>query len=151
MLDETVALALVGVRCHVEVSTLVSAGAEVARIDRIQIQQVMMNLIRNAIDATAEDAPLLLVIVAELAADGMTEVSVADNGTGLSPGVRERLFQPFVSTKQDGMGVGLSICQAIVEAHGGQIWAEDNPGGGTVFRFTVPSGQGVLAGAESDA
>ena len=71
----------------------------------------------------------------------MIEVSVADSGPGLRAQVRERLFQPFVTTKSDGMGVGLSICYSIVEVHGGRIWAEDNPGGGTVFRFTLPVAQ----------
>ena len=87
---------------------------------------------------------LALVLATAPSADGMIEVSVADTGPGLGPTVRERLFQPFVTTKRDGMGVGLSICQSIMQAHGGRIWAEDHPGGGTVFRFTVPD---ALAGA----
>ena len=65
------------------------------------------------------------------------EISVADNGSGLADTVRSKLFQPFVTTKANGMGIGLSVCQTIVESHHGRLWAEDNPGGGTVFRFTV--------------
>ena len=68
----------------------------------------------------------------------MVEISVADTGPGLAPEVRANLFRPFVTTKDSGMGVGLSVCRSIVEAHGGRLWAEDNPGGGTVFRFTLP-------------
>jgi two-component system sensor kinase FixL len=67
----------------------------------------------------------------------MVEISVADTGPGLPDVVRERLFQPFVTTKPDGMGVGLSVCQGIVQLHGGQLWADNNVGGGTVFRFTL--------------
>ena len=67
----------------------------------------------------------------------MMEISVADTGPGLPKEVRASLFQPFVTTKPNGMGVGLSVCRSIVEAHHGQLWADDNPGGGTVFRFTV--------------
>ena len=67
----------------------------------------------------------------------MVEISVADTGPGLPDEVRKRLFEPFVTTKASGMGVGLSVCRAIVEAHQGRLWADDNPGGGTVFRFTV--------------
>ncbi len=121
-----------------------------ALIDKIQIQQVLLNLIRNAVDATAGGMRLALVIAAAPAGDDTIEVSVADTGPGLRAQVREKLFQPFVTTKSDGMGVGLSICQSIVEAHGGRIWAEDNPGGGTVFRFTVPDAQtaGRQAAAE---
>jgi two-component system sensor kinase FixL len=69
---------------------------------------------------------------------GMVEVGVADTGPGLAAEVREHLFRPFVTTKGSGMGVGLSVCRSIVETHGGRLWAEDNPGGGTVFRFTLP-------------
>jgi two-component system sensor kinase FixL len=74
----------------------------------------------------------------------MLEISVSDTGPGLPDAVRERLFQPFVTTKPNGMGLGLSICRTIVETHGGTLWAEDNPGGGTAFRFTVRRG-GTLA------
>ena len=69
----------------------------------------------------------------------MVRVTVADTGSGIAPDVMSQLFQPFVTTKQQGMGVGLSICRTIVESHGGQIWAEPNPGGGTVFHFTLRS------------
>jgi two-component system sensor kinase FixL len=67
----------------------------------------------------------------------MVEVSIADTGPGLPAVVRDRLFQPFVTTKSNGMGIGLSICRSIIESHGGRLWAEDNPDGGTVFRFTL--------------
>lgn len=147
MLQETVALALVGVRREVQVDLRPSPAGAVILIDRIQIQQVLMNLIRNAVEAAADRPGLSLTILAAPAAGGMIELSVADDGPGLEPQVRERLFQPFVTTKPEGMGVGLSICQAIVEAHGGRIWAEDRPGGGTVFRFTVPTAGGGAAGA----
>jgi len=70
----------------------------------------------------------------------MIEISVIDRGPGLAEAVRRQLFQPFVTTKPEGMGVGLSICRSIVEAHGGRMSAGDRPGGGTVFRFTVPAG-----------
>jgi two-component system, LuxR family, sensor kinase FixL len=78
------------------------------------------------------------VITTALCGTGMIEIGVADTGPGLAPEVRANLFRPFVTTKGNGMGVGLSICRSIVETHGGQLWAEDNPGGGTVFRFTLP-------------
>jgi two-component system sensor kinase FixL len=82
------------------------------------------------------------------AAERMVRVGVADTGPGLPPLVAERLFQPFVSTKEDGMGVGLSICRTIVESQGGRIWATANPEGGTTFHFTLPAAE---AGAERAA
>jgi two-component system, LuxR family, sensor kinase FixL len=78
-----------------------------------------------------------LVIATTARDDGMVEVSVADTGTGLAPDVMAQLFQPFVTTKPHGMGVGLSICRTIVEAHGGKIWVESQPDVGTIFRFTL--------------
>ena len=69
--------------------------------------------------------------------DNMVQVSVADSGAGLAPEIRAHLFQPFATTKQKGMGLGLSICRTIVEAHGGKIWVDPRPGGGTIFRFTL--------------
>ena len=139
MLEETVALALVGAdRRAVGVDLRVDSLAGAALVDKIQIQQVLLNLIRNAMEAMVGAKRPALVVATAPAGDDMIEVSVADSGPGLRAQVRERLFQPFVTTKSDGMGVGLSICRAIIEAHGGRIWAEDNPEGGTVFRFTVP-------------
>jgi len=149
MLEETVALALAGAEHRgIDVALHVDPHASAVMVDRIQIQQVLLNLIRNAVDATDGGVRLALTLAAAPAKDGMVELSVADNGPGLDARVRERLFQPFVTTKREGMGVGLSICQSIVEAHGGRIWGEDNPGGGTVFRFTV---QDALAGARRAA
>jgi two-component system sensor kinase FixL len=79
----------------------------------------------------------------------MVEVSVSDTGSGLSPDIRARLFEPFVTSKPSGLGIGLSICRVIVEAHGGQLQADNNPGGGTVFRFTLP--QTSMLGSEEQA
>jgi two-component system sensor histidine kinase/response regulator len=113
-------------------------GLPSALIDKVQIQQVLLNLIRNAIEAMA-DSPRREIVISAAPADGdMIEIQVADSGPGLAPEVRERLFQPFTTTKAHGMGVGLSICRSIVEAHGGRLWAADNPGGGTLFCFTLP-------------
>jgi two-component system, sensor histidine kinase and response regulator len=113
-------------------------GLPSAVIDKVQIQQVLLNLIRNALEAMA-GSPRRDIVISAFAADGdMIEVRVADTGPGLAPKVRERLFQPFTTTKAHGMGVGLSICRSIIEAHGGKLWATDNPGGGTLFCFTVP-------------
>ena len=108
-----------------------------AEIDRIQVQQVLFNLMRNSLEAMQDQPRRELVVASSRAPEGMVEISVADTGPGLSGVVRERLFQPFVTTKANGMGVGLSVCQAIIAAHGGRLWADDNPGGGAVFRFTV--------------
>jgi two-component system sensor kinase FixL len=92
---------------------------------------------RNAVEAM-QGAPRRELRVATAArSDGMAEVSVVDTGPGLAPEVSAQLFQPFVTTKKQGMGVGLSICRTIVESHGGHIWAEPMPGGGTAFRFTL--------------
>jgi two-component system sensor kinase FixL len=106
-------------------------------IDKIQIQQVLLNLVRNATDAMSPRGHGKLSIVVRRA-DNMAEISVTDDGPGLSESVRSKLFQPFVTSKPTGMGVGLSVCRTIVEAHGGKIWAEDARSGGVVFRFTVP-------------
>jgi two-component system sensor kinase FixL len=106
-------------------------------VDKIQIQQVLLNLLRNAAEAVAGQPTRKVAVAAELGDDGV-QISVSDNGPGLSNDIRERLFQPFVSTKQTGMGVGLSICHTIIKAHDGRIWAEENPGGGTIFHIVLP-------------
>jgi two-component system sensor kinase FixL len=112
------------------------AGVQV-EIDKVQVQQVLFNLLRNAIEAMQEWPRRELAVVTSHVQGGLVEISVADTGPGLPDEVRQKLFQPFVTTKATGMGVGLSVCRTIVEAHQGRLWAEDNPGGGTVFRFTV--------------
>ena len=103
----------------------------------MQIQQVLLNLIRNAIEAMQGCPRKELVVETVLLDHGMVEVRVADTGSGLAEEITPRLFQPFVTTKPAGMGVGLSISKRIIEAHGGEMWAEPNPGGGTLFHFTL--------------
>ena len=106
-------------------------------VNKVQIQQVIVNLVRNAIEAMESTARKDLAI--GLVARGESvELSVRDTGTGLSPEMNGRLFKPFSSTKANGMGIGLSVCREIIEAHDGKIWAEASPDGGTVFRFTLP-------------
>jgi two-component system sensor kinase FixL len=139
MIEETLALALAGSeqpRANVELRLHPDTSA--ALIDKIQIQQVLLNLIRNAIEAMANQPRQALIIATEPAENDMVEFSVTDIGPGLPIEVRGKLFQPFVTTKATGMGVGLSICRAIIEAHGGRLWAEDGPVAGTIFKFTVP-------------
>ncbi|MGH7119481.1 MAG: PAS domain S-box protein [Acetobacteraceae bacterium] len=120
----------------------IANDAAEAMIDRIQIQQVLLNLIRNAVQAMA-GSPRRVLSITTTRAGEMVEIRVADTGPGLPESVRNRLFQPFVTTKPNGLGVGLSVCQTIVEAHGGELSAVDAPGGGTVFRLTLPGSHGA--------
>jgi two-component system sensor kinase FixL len=107
-------------------------------VDKIQVQQVALNLIRNALDAMEGGERRDLTISVAAGEERMVVISVTDSGPGIAPEVQDRLFQPFVSTKSNGMGVGLSICRTIIEAHGGRIWGQDNPQGGATFAFTLP-------------
>jgi two-component system sensor kinase FixL len=107
--------------------------------DRVQIQQVLINLIRNSMDAMETSQVRDLKITVAATDNGFIRISVIDSGSGIAPEVAKQLFQPFVTTKRDGMGVGLSISRTIVEAHGGQIWVEQNSSGGTIFHFTLPA------------
>lgn len=119
-------------------------------IDKVQIQQVLLNLIRNAVEAMQASARRELVIAAMTTGD-MVQISVRDTGPGISAGVRDKLFEPFVTTKSTGMGVGLAICHSIVTAHGGRMWVTDNPSGGAAFHITVPvhdGGEDRPAGAD---
>jgi two-component system, LuxR family, sensor kinase FixL len=138
--EEASALALVGAKDQaIRVRFHFDPLVDLALADKIQIQQVLLNLMRNSVEAMQESAKRELLLVTALADSDMVRITVADTGSGISPDVASQLFQPFVTTKQQGMGVGLSICRTIVESHGGQIWAEPNPGGGTVFHFTLKS------------
>lgn len=138
LVEEASALALVGVKDKgIHVRFQLSQSNDLCLVDKVQIQQVLLNLIRNAIDAMQDLSRRELLITSALTEDNMLLVSVSDTGAGIAPEIASQLFQPFMTTKRHGMGVGLSISRTIIEAHGGQIWVEPNPGGGTVFRFTV--------------
>jgi two-component system sensor kinase FixL len=140
LVGEANALALVGSREHgIETQVRLDATRRFVLVDRIQIQQVLVNLIRNAVDATMSSPIRSLTIRTSDDADTMVRVTVEDTGSGISESVAPQLFQPFVTSKEGGMGVGLSICRTIVESHGGRIWFEARPGGGTIFRFTLPT------------
>jgi two-component system sensor kinase FixL len=147
LVEEASALALLGAKeAEIRVSIRLAPGIDRILADRVQVQQVLLNLIRNGVDAMTGGPERRLTIASAPAPDDMVELSVADTGDGLAPEVLDKLFQPFVTTKKHGMGVGLSICRTIVEAHGGRIWTEPNTPRGAIFRFTLP----VVKGDEDE-
>ncbi len=147
VINEASALALVSAgERGVELEVKLDASVERALIDRIQVQQVIFNLVRNAIEAMA-DSPVRRLRISTSPMDGdRVRLSVEDSGPGLPADVVDRLFQPFLSTKAEGMGVGLSICHTIITGHGGRIWTEPSSLGGTAFHFTLIDASGDADG-----
>jgi two-component system sensor kinase FixL len=140
LIEEASALALVGAKdCGVRVRFDLVPGADFVLADKVQIQQVLLNLIRNAIEAMEGCERRDLTIATAALPGNMIEISVTDTGAGIAPEIGAQLFQPFVTSKPQGMGVGLSISRTIVEAHGGAIATRPSPEGGTVFSFTLPA------------
>jgi two-component system, LuxR family, sensor kinase FixL len=138
LIEEACALALVGAKeAGVRVAFDFDPGIRFVLADKIQVQQVLLNLMRNAIEAMQETEQRDLTISVAEHPDDLVEIRVADTGPGIAPEVTLQLFQPFVTTKPQGMGVGLSISRTIIEAHGGRLWAETNPTGGATFRLTL--------------
>ncbi|SFP00150.1 PAS/PAC sensor signal transduction histidine kinase [Bradyrhizobium sp. Ghvi] len=140
LIEEAGALGLAGAReQNVQLRFSLDPGADLVLADRVQIQQVLVNLFRNALEAMAQSPQRELVVANARVADGMIEVEVSDTGSGFQSDVLPNLFQTFFTTKETGMGVGLSISRSIIEAHGGRMWAENNASGGATFRFTLPA------------
>ena len=138
VIEEICGLAMLGTAAdEIDLRLNLAADLPPVLIDHVQIQQVVLNLVRNSLDALDGRGSGAITVATERGGD-MVEVAVSDNGPGLPPEVRERVFEPFVSTKPDGIGIGLSICRTIVEAHGGRIAVETGTNRGTEFRISVP-------------
>jgi PAS domain S-box-containing protein len=138
VIGEAVELALLDPRAKgVEIVLELEDGLPRAKIDKVQIQQVLLNLLRNAFEAMA-GRPARQIFIGARRSGGMIEIRVADSGPGLAPEIAEKLFQPFQTTKPEGMGVGLSLCRSLIEAHDGKLWSAPEDEMGAVFRFTLP-------------
>jgi two-component system sensor kinase FixL len=140
MVEEAGALGLTGAREQgVILRFNLDPSCDLVLADRVQIQQVLVNLFRNALEAMAPSTHRELIASNTRAADDMIEIAISDTGSGFAGDDLANLFQPFFTTKETGMGVGLSISRTIIETHGGRMWAETNQSGGATFRFTLPA------------
>jgi len=138
VVEDATVLGMIGAQERgVQFSINIAPDTDHVFVDRVQIQQVMVNLMRNGIEAMADSAEKKLHIGVTSIDDERLEIAVSDSGTGIDQELGERIFDPFASTKGDGMGLGLSICRTIIESHGGTIRVEPNPEGGTIFRITL--------------
>ena len=139
LIEEAGALGLTGAReQNVLLKLELDSECDRVLVDRVQIQQVLVNLFRNALEAMAESPKRELTATSTRTSDDMVELSISDTGHGFSETALASLFSTFFTTKENGMGVGLSISRSIVEAHGGRMWAETNDSGGATFRLTLP-------------
>jgi two-component system sensor kinase FixL len=140
LIEEALALGLVGPASRATRLVLdMAPELPDVEVDRVQVQQVIVNLIRNGVDAMETSPRRELTVSAVREGPDFVRVSVGDTGSGIAPEIAPRLFGAFVTTKPEGMGVGLSICKTIVDAHGGRIGCEARASGGTTFSFTLPA------------
>src|SRR5258708_5828006 len=148
VVEEAAALATIGAKVEgIQIAYDLAPHLPAVHMDRIQIQQVVVNLVRNAVEVlTTSDRRDLIIRTTAVENGDAQEVAIIDSGPGIAPEIAQQLFKPFVTTKKSGMGIGLSISLSIIEAHGGRIWAEPNPKGGSIFRFQIPA-QGPAGGA----
>jgi C4-dicarboxylate-specific signal transduction histidine kinase len=132
------------IRRHTKASVTIEPNLPPLLVDKVQIQQVLLNLILNACDAMSRVEAARRVLGLDVRSDTANQVcfAVRDNGLGIPPEVKEHLFDAFVTTKPDGLGVGLSISRTIVASHGGRLWAENNADGGATLRFLLPTVSG---------
>jgi two-component system, LuxR family, sensor kinase FixL len=138
LIEEASALALVGIKeTGVRVIFELDPSVDTVLADKVQVQQVLLNLMRNGIEAMQESARRELAVSTHRQEKEMVRIDVADTGSGIAPHIAAQLFQPFVTSKPNGMGVGLSISRTIIEAHGGRLWAEPREDGGTIFHLTL--------------
>ena len=142
LLREVIALAEVDSRANdVGIDLEPEEAMPLVTVDEVEIQQVALNLVRNAMEATAESGKQhRRIVVRTLAQDGRNRVEVVDEGVGVPEQNRENIFSPFFTTKSNGMGIGLSVCQSIIQANGGDIGYAPNPEGGSIFYFSLPAG-----------
>ena len=141
VVEEAAALALIGARDHdIELIFSLDDALPPVLMDRIEVQQVVLNILRNAIEAFVGTSDRKIYISTQAAGSRNVQVNIRDNGPGLAPSIADDPFRPFQTTKADGMGIGLAISRTIIDAHGGRLWAESPPGGGAVFRFSLPVG-----------
>jgi two-component system, LuxR family, sensor kinase FixL len=144
LVSEACSLALVGIDpAKFSVRIQVAPELKPVVVDKIQIQQVLLNLVRNALEAMEEEEAGEVVIGGRSDDENSAEISVSDTGFGIPAPIADNLFKPFVTSKPDGMGLGLSICRRIIESHGGKIWVEPNSPQGSIFRFTLPTSRGT--------
>ena len=140
VVEEAMALGLVdAAESGVRVKAEFDAAVPQVYIDKVQLQQVLVNLMRNAVEAMQAVEQRDLSVKVVLAEGNTAEIAICDTGPGLAPEVAARLFRPFVTTKKSGMGVGLSICQSIMQAHNGRIWVTTNEGPGITFHLSLPA------------
>src|SRR4029077_20009758 len=130
---------------NISVAAALTPDLPTVRGDRVQLKQVLLNIVVNACDAMNDNRPTErdLIIATNHGAAGVLQVSVADRGSGIEPALLERLFEPFVTTKAKGLGLGLSICRSIVTAHRGRLWAANNPDRGATFWVALPATEGT--------